>query len=211
MPWPSCRRPSGRRGRSCGPTWTLARGRQRPGDEVVRGQPAPRDGTSGRREESLVDESLPIGDAVLEVDFQHRDGYAADGGAADQDRAVPAEVPAPLVPAGGEKRRELASVEPCNAGALVVIAGVAGQAQIAGPRGPPCFWAMIWSIWKGSRSCSCATWQYWQRRQARCQTRASRARSMRGQCRLPFPSVPRCFRERRALDWRMFSRCPIRS
>ena len=49
------------------------------------------------REHSLVNQLLAVGNAVVEIDSQGRDGCPANGSAAHKARAVPAEVAVPLV------------------------------------------------------------------------------------------------------------------
>jgi hypothetical protein len=51
----------------------------------------------------FLDEPLPEGDAVVEVDFQDGDGGAPAGCQSDQDRSLPATMPMPFVATGVEQ------------------------------------------------------------------------------------------------------------
>jgi hypothetical protein len=59
------------------------------------------------REDSLVDEFLAVGDAVVKVDAQRGDGRPAGRRAADQVSTVPSEMPVPLVATRVEQRNDL--------------------------------------------------------------------------------------------------------
>jgi hypothetical protein len=76
-----------------------------------------------RREEAFRDEAGAELDAEGVVAVEDSDGHAADGGPADQERSIPAEMPGPLVAPGIEQRRELAGlrVEAGEVGALVAV------------------------------------------------------------------------------------------
>lgn len=55
--------------------------------------------SQGRRESTFVDQSLAKVNPVVKVNFQNGDGRPADGCQADQDRAIPTEMPTPFVSA----------------------------------------------------------------------------------------------------------------
>ena len=80
--------------------------------------------------------------AMRQIAAEHGDGRAADGGAADQDRPVPAEVTGPPVAARIEQPRALASlgIDACEVRAFMVVVGEAGEREVAVL--PPCCSAM---------------------------------------------------------------------
>jgi hypothetical protein len=68
-----------------------------------------------RWEDAFRDQGFAELDAIFVVDVEQGDGDAADGGAADQVRPVPAEMLGPFVAAGVEQRRDPARL-PVQAG-----------------------------------------------------------------------------------------------
>jgi hypothetical protein len=76
-----------------------------------------------------------------QVDAERSDGRAAGGGAADQDRPVPAEVTGPLVAARIEEPGALAGlgIDPCEVWTFRVVVREAREREIAGYPAPVLF------------------------------------------------------------------------
>lgn len=87
-----------------------------------------------RREDAFVDQPLAEIHAIVEIDFQDDDSCPPDGSAPDQDRAIPAKMPVPAMAARIEQFDDLSSlwINTRYVRAFMVVAGEAGQAQIAG-------------------------------------------------------------------------------
>src|SRR5260370_986311 len=82
---------------------------------------------------TFVDELLPKGDAVVEVDFKDRDRRTAYGGSPDQDRPLPPKMRPPLVAARVERFDDLvcSGVDPGDVRPLMVVARKASQTEDA--------------------------------------------------------------------------------
>ena len=84
--------------------------------------------------QSFGDQRFPQGHRLVAVDLQHADGRSADGGPADQDGALVAEVVAPFVAAGMEQAGELSRfrVQAGNVRSLEAITIPACDCEIGG-------------------------------------------------------------------------------
>jgi hypothetical protein len=90
-------------------------------------------GSDRGRKDACLDEVRAGCNAERFIDSQHIDGDAPDWGKAMENRAVPAEMPAPLMTAGIEKWSQLtgARIQAGKVRALVRIASDAAQGEIA--------------------------------------------------------------------------------
>lgn len=90
-------------------------------------------------EDAFGNELGSMPNAMIHVDAEYGNGGAADGGAADQDRPVPAEVTRPLVTARIEEPRAPArfGIDAGKVRTFVMVVGEASERKVAGDRLAP--------------------------------------------------------------------------